>query len=179
MPNKQSFKFLPHDRVKYTYVAIAFAVIAAVIGIGLFTHRYVPGKINFQAYQPQSLPARLQITDTVAEDYSASSAKSPRYTQLKLTASDGFFIYERKQPDDFVYKCDRTIPKICNVRSSPAGQQYLEIRDAASYSLEWSKEGTKIRVEIQGTDDSEVGKFIDSFVKVRYDHLPIIHIEDK
>jgi hypothetical protein len=69
----------------------------------------------------------------------------------------------------------------CAVKTSPKGQQYLERKGSTGHSLDWTKAGTKIRINLEkvgkDTNAKDIGAFIDSFRASDSKGAPVKHID--
>ena len=173
-------------------VLAALSVIGIASGFYAHAHRYIPGKITFQEYEPTYLPAGKQIkSKEIYADHMPPNS-SPSSTYLSLDLSDEGVIYEGKPTDS-----DELAQKLscsskdaenvsCTQHTTPSGQIYaLYIRTgivptdkSSSEQLYWVRNGTRIIINFEHPDGKtftrlEIEKMIDSFKPVEYEGLPV------
>jgi hypothetical protein len=167
----------------------AFAVVL-FIGIGIWTHchKYTPGKITFQEYTPQYLPASLRITNKTIEAVTTPSRSPSRYTVLHLSLTDRSYIYEQGNDQHFSNRCPtgKITNQTCSEYVSPLSQHYTLTTTTipgqpVQQLIKWTKGNTLLIVNLSaqsGYPLTTITKFIDSFEPIPLQNLPINTIDN-
>jgi hypothetical protein len=171
-------------------VCAALLILASSVGWHAYAHRYIPGKITFQEYQPTYWPSGLGITNKTINATYVPAGSPPRYTELVLEMSDGSIVYESERKDMLlIYKCPdgKITNQTCTVGHTDKGEPYLlfttTFEDGATdQSIEWSRQDTNIHINFKnlpenGYSQKEIEKIIQSFETVEYKDLEIRYID--
>lgn len=167
-----------------------FAALAFIGGWYGYAHRYIPGKITFQQYEPKYWPASATIKEKTIEAKYVPSGSPARYTELVIEMSDGSTISESERShQSLTYQCppSKIINQSCKLGHTNQGGPYLLFTSTFESGtidqlIEWSRGGTNITINLDKTPkndytEEEIEKIIESFEAVKYENLKVRYID--
>jgi hypothetical protein len=180
-----------HMRRKIVVVILVVITISmSLVAWYLYIHRYAPGKITFQQYEPTYWPSGSHINERIIEAMYIPSAAPDRYTRLYLEMSDGSGVFETERKYmQLTYKCPdgKATNESCTVGYTSKGEPYLLYTTSfdgkvAYQFIKWSRKDTDIGVRLDtvpegGYSEEEVERIIQSFKPVEYKNLEIRHVD--
>lgn len=170
--------------------SLGLLVLLAVTLSIAHAHRYIPGKITFQEYEPEYWPNGLRIKDTRAQDMYIPANSPDRFTRLYIEMEDGSAVFETERVDKSMLQgCPpgKVVNQPCTFGITSQGEPYLLLTSVfdgtvQTQMIKWSREDTDITVRLSnvpedGYSKEEIEKIIKSFTKTDHNSLDVQHVD--